>query len=119
MKPQYKNMISRWEYLSNMEIHGVGPAAAASVVKSILEDLAEADHIDHLTENQERLLLGFEINTGFGAEDGFRFVHCLDLHTVSATSSIVEALDDYFMCEIKVNGIAYLDRWLPHIKVRR
>ncbi len=113
-----ENMIRRWQNLSDYEKWGTAPAYTASAILNLMTSLMETGRCLSLTEEQERILLGFEINTGYGAEDGFSFLHCLDLHSVAIDKDfpIIDDLDNYFMEEVKVNGLSFWDRLLPTLR---
>lgn len=113
-----ENMLRRWNNLSNSEIWGTDPAYTASAILSLMTDLVESGRCHNLTTEQEKVLYGFEVNTGYGVEDGFSFVHCLDLHSVAIDKNfpIVDDLDHYFMEKVNVNGLNFWERLLPTLQ---
>lgn len=118
MKLSDQNMLRRWQNLSDCEKWGTDPGFTATSILSLMESLVNTGKCAELTAEQERLLYGFEVNTGYGADDGFSFLHCLDLHSVSVDKNfpIISDLDHYFMENVKVNGLSFWDRLLPTIQ---
>lgn len=115
------NILERWDKLANADLGSwVSPVAAEirDFFQAMFDGQRDSDVYttnDFTSSNKIVCILrGFQINTGYYAEDGLTLSFSLDLHNVTMDSFMLKEFDDYLMARSPAysgDTFTWLYRW--------